>query len=234
MMKEFTLASFNIGAASKMYNRYDERDLSAIADFIKDCKADIVACQEVDLGCERSHKVDMPAYLSDKAGYPYYHFIEIRPFQGGLYGTLILSKFKITDSKTIHYKVKVAKQGTSCGYVTVNIGNKPVTVFNTHLSCESDEGNADTMACLNDELSAFIADHGDVLCCGDFNTSPAVVAAGIPFVSLGNKDLYTYADRSIDNVLYTDGFEITDVRTADATTDMISDHNMLICKVIIK
>ena len=233
-MTSFTLASFNIGAASKMYNRYDERDLSAIADFIKDCGADMVACQEVDLGCERSQKVDMPRYLSERAGYPYYHFIEIRPFQGGLYGTLILSKFEISDSKTIHYKVKVAKQGTSCGYVTVKIGGKSVTVFNTHLSCESDEGNADTMACLNDELSAFIADHKDVLCCGDFNTSSAAVAAGIPFVHLANKDLYTYADRSIDNVLYTNGFEISDVKTLDATTELISDHNMLICKVKIK
>ncbi len=233
-MTKFTLASFNIGAALKMYNRYDERDLSAIAGFIKNCGADIVACQEVDLGCERSQKVDMPAYLSENAGYPYYHFIEIRPFQGGLYGTLILSKFEIKESKTIHYKVKVAKQGTSCGYATVDIGGKAVTVFNTHLSCESDEGNADTMRCLSDELSAFIAEHGDVLCCGDFNTSPAAVSAGIPFLSFANKDLYTYADRSIDNVLYTDGFEITDVKTLDATTELISDHNMLICKVTVK
>ena len=233
-MKEFTLASFNIGAASKMFGRYDIKDLSEIAEFIKNCGADIVACQEVDLCCRRSDFTDMPAYLSERAGYPYYHFIEIRPFQDGKYGTLILSKFEITERKTINYKVKVAKQGTSCGYVTVNVGGKPVTVFNTHLSCESDEGNADTMACLNDELSAFIAGHGDVLCCGDFNTSPAAVAAGIPFLSLANKDLYTYADRSIDNVLYTGGFEITDVRTLDATTYPVSDHNMLICKVKIK
>ena len=233
-MKEFTLASFNIGAASKMFNRYDIKDLSAIAEFIKNCGADIVACQEVDLCCSRSEYTDMPAYLSEHAGYPYYYFIEIRPFQDGKYGTLILSKFEITESKTIHYKVKVAKQGTSCGYVTVNIDDTPVTVFNTHLSCESDEGNADTMACLNDELSAFIAENGGVLCCGDFNTSPAAVSAGIPFLSLANKDLYTYADRSIDNVLYTGDYEIYGVKTLDATTELISDHNMLICKVRIK
>lgn len=233
-MKEFTLASFNIGAASKMFCRYDIKDLEAIAGFIKNCGADIVACQEVDRGCSRSAGIDMPAYLSENGGYPYYHFIVIRPFQGGEYGTLILSKYKITESKTINYKVKVAKQGTSCGYITVDMDGTPVTVFNTHLSCESEEGNRDTMNCLNDELSEFYSSRGDLLCCGDFNTSPENVSAGISRLGLANKDLHTYADVSIDNVLYTPGFEVSDVRIMDATTDLISDHNMLLCKVTVK
>ena len=230
-MKEFVLASFNIGAAGKMYNGYDERDLSAIADFIGDCGADVVAMQEVDIGCRRSKGVDMVSYVSEKAGYPYTHFITIRPFQYGLYGTAIISKHPIVDKKTINYKVKVAKQGTSCGYAVIDLGGDTVTVFNTHLSCESDEGNLDTMSCLNDELKQYYGEHGGFLCCGDFNTSPAVVSSHITWVSHANKDLYTYADRSIDNVLYTKEFEVYDVHTLDATTDMISDHNMLICKV---
>ena len=47
-MKTFSLASFNIGASAKMYGRYDETDLFAIADLIKHCGADVVALQEVD------------------------------------------------------------------------------------------------------------------------------------------------------------------------------------------
>ena len=230
-MKKFTLASFNIGAASKMFNKYDPRDLDAITAFIKDCGADIVALQEVDCGCDRSDHVDMASYISKNAGYKYYHFITIRPFQNGLYGTAILSRFPITDKKTINYKVKVAKQGTSCGYITADIDGEPVTVFNTHLSCESDAGNFDTMNCLDFELREFYSEHGRFLCCGDFNTSPSVVSENIKWVKLANKDLHTYADRSIDNVLYTKGFEISDMRTKDATTDMISDHNMLLCTV---
>ena len=232
-MKKFVLASFNIGAASKMYNKYDPHDLYAIAGFIKECGADIVALQEVDCGCDRSAGVDMAAYISDNADYPFYHFITIRPFQNGLYGTAILSKYPITDKKTINYKVKIAKQGTSCGYITVDLDGAPVTVFNTHLSCESDSANIDTVNCLDFELREFYSERGGFLCCGDFNTSPVVVSDNIRWLNYANKDLYTYADRSIDNVLYTKHFEISDVRTKDATTDMISDHNMLLCTVTV-
>ena len=230
-MMNFTLASFNIGAASKMYNRYDPRDIEMIAGFIKDCGGDIVALQEVDCGCDRSAGVDMAEYISAKAGYPYYHFITIRPFQNGLYGTAILSKFPIVDKKTINYKVKIAKQGTSCGYITADIDGKRITVFNTHLSCESEAANLDTMSCLDSELREFYSANGGLLCCGDFNTSSSVISDNIKWLKYANKDLYTYADRSIDNILYTGGFEISDVRTKDATTDMISDHNMLLCTV---
>lgn len=232
-MNKFTLASFNIGAASKMYNRYDERDLYAIAGFIKDCGCDVVALQEVDRGCDRSDGVDMVSYISEKAHYPFYHFITIRPFQNGLYGTAILSRFPISGSKTINYKTKIAKQGTSCGYITFDFDKTSVTVFNTHLSCESEAGNLDTMSCLDQELREFYCYHGGFLCCGDFNTSPSVVSDNIRWVSLANKDLYTYADRSIDNVLYTKGFEVSGVKTLDATTGLISDHNMLLCTVTV-
>ncbi len=230
-MKEFVLASFNIGAAGKMYNGYDERDLSAIAEFIKNCGADVVALQEVDKGCRRSRGVDMTSYISERAGYPYTHFITIRPFQDGLYGTAIISKYPIKDKKTIDYKVKAAKQGTSCGYAALDIDGASVTVFNTHLSCESDEGNLDTMSCLDHELREYYAYNGGFLCCGDFNTSPKNVSDHIRWLSPANRDLYTYADRSIDNVLYTKDFSVTDVHTLDATTELISDHNMLICRV---
>ena len=232
-MKKFTLASFNIGAASKMYNKYDKRDLEAIAGFIKDCGADIVAMQEVDCGCDRSAGIDMAAYISEHALYAYYHFITIRPFQNGLYGTAILSKYPITDKKTINYKVKIAKQGTSCGYITFDFDGGCVTVFNTHLSCESDAANLDTMSCLDYELREYYSERGGFLCCGDFNTSPAVISENIKWLRLANKDLYTYADRSIDNVLYTKNFEISEVRTKDATTNLISDHNMLLCTVTV-
>lgn len=230
-MKTFTLASFNIGASSKMFGRYDEADLFAVADLIKKCGADVIALQEVDRGCRRSDGVDMAAVIARRAGYRRRHFIAIRPFQGGTYGTAILSRFPILGRKTINYKVKVAKQGTSCGYVTLDVEGTPVTVFNTHLSCESDEANLDTMRCLDGVLRGF---GGDFLCCGDFNTSPAAVGANVHGVRLANASLCTYADRSIDNILYTEGFSVSDVRTVDAVTDMISDHNVLICRVTAK
>lgn len=214
-----------------MYRGYDIRDLNAIAEFIRECGADIVALQEVDCGCDRSEGVDMPSFISEKAGYPYYYFITIRPFQNGLYGTAIMSRFPITDSKIINYRVSVATQGTSCGYITVDIEGLPVTVFNTHLSCESDKANLETMNCLDFELREFYSKNGGFLCCGDFNTSPSVITENIKWLKTANKDLHTYETKSIDNVLYTASYEVKDVKTLDATSGLISDHNMLICTV---
>ena len=230
-MKKFTLASFNIGACSKMFGRYDEKDLFAVADLIRSVGADVIALQEVDRGCARSGGVDMAAVIAHRAGYRYRHFITIRPFQGGRYGTAILSRFPILKRKTINYKVEVAKQGTSCGYVVLDVDGVAVTVFNTHLSCESEAANLDTMRCLDGILSSY---GRPFLCCGDFNTSPAVVSAHVGGVRLANKDLHTYADVSIDNVLYTKGISVSDVHTVDATTVPVSDHNVLVCKVSVK
>lgn len=230
-MKTFRLASFNIGASAKMYGRYDETDLFAIADLIKRCGADVVALQEVDRGCARSGGVDMASVIARRAGYRFRHFITIRPFQGGKYGTAILSRFPVTGRKTINYDVRIAKQGTSCGYVTLDTGDGEVTVFNTHLSCESEEANLETMRCLDGILSGY---GGELLCCGDFNTLPDVVAGHMHGVRLANTSFCTYEDRGIDNILYTGGFEVTDVSTVDATSEKISDHNMLICTVTVK
>lgn len=230
-MKEFTLASFNIGSCSKMYNGYDERDLRAVARAIGDSGADIIGCQEVDFGCRRSKGVDMPKYFSENAGYPYYHFIKIRDFQGGEYGTLLLSKFPIVERATINYKVDVATQGTSCGYIVADIGGQRVTVFNTHLSIESEAGNLDTLRCLNDELTAYKASRGGFLCTGDYNTQSDVVLSHVKGVRAANKDLKTYADVSIDNVLYTEEFTVTDVRTVETTRNWVSDHNMLLMTI---
>ena len=47
-----------------------------------------------------------------------------------------------------------------------------------------------------------------------------------------NQGLYTYADRSIDNVLYL-GYDVQNVHTVDTTTSRVTDHNMLICDVVL-
>ena len=200
-MNSITRASFNIGACSKMFGRYDEKDLYAVAGVIKKAGADVIALQEVDRGCSRSLGVDMAALIGRAAGYRYRHFIAIRPFQGGTYGTAILSRYPIIKRKTINYNVKVAKQGTSCGYAVINVNGSPLTAY-----------------------------PGAFCCCGDFNTSPSVIAAHVSGVTLANRDLHTYADVCIDNVLCR-GVSARSVRTVDATTELISDHNMLMCEI---
>ena len=232
-MKSFRLVSYNICSSHFLHGHYTKENLEALAATLTDPTFGVVCLQEVDRGAARSEGVDMTAELARTANYPYTHFIKIRDFQGGEYGTAILSRYPIIEAQTLNFAVRIAKQGTSCGYVVLDVDGERVTVFNTHLSIESDEANTDTMLCLGDILADYTDKNGArILCCGDFNTNPPKLAEYLPRFDRANAGLYTYADRSIDNVLYL-GYAVENVHTVDTTTSRVTDHNMLVCDVII-
>ena len=230
--KSFTLASLNICSAHFVLGKYTWDNLSMLAEKIRQSGAEVVALQEVDKGAMRSEGIDMTALLSEMSGLEYFYFIKIRDFQGGEYGTAIISKFPTVESGTYNYPVKIATQGTSCGYVILDVEGEHVTLFNTHLSVENEKANTETMMCLGDILSEYLKKNPDgLLCCGDFNTNPGKIARFIPWINIANRDLHTYADRSIDNILYAGRYNVCDVRVFDTTSDSATDHNMLIGKV---
>ena len=232
-MKSFKLASYNICSSHFLHGKYTKENLQLLAESIAAVHADAICLQEVDKCAARSEGVDMTAELSRMSGYAYSYFIKIRDFQGGEYGTAILSRYPIIDAQTLNFAVKIAKQGTSCGHVILDVEGERVTLFNTHLSVESEEANTDTMLCLGDILSDYAEKNGArLLCCGDFNTNPPKLAEYLPRFSRANADLLTYADRSIDNVLYL-GYQVENVHTIDTTTSRVTDHNMLVCEVIL-
>lgn len=233
-MSTFTLASFNICSAHFREGHYTEDNLIRLADCIRQCRADVICLQEVDCGAARSERVDMPAKLSEMTDLKYHYFIKIRDFQGGEYGTAILTRYPIVASATIHYPVQIATQGTSCGYAVLDIDGTPVTIYNTHLSIENEESNTETLTCLGAVLKEHVdAGRGAFLCCGDFNTSPQKVASYIPWVSLAHNGLTTYADRSIDHILYVSPISVANTRTMDTQVDGVTDHNMVLTDVTV-
>ncbi|MBQ9780989.1 MAG: endonuclease/exonuclease/phosphatase family protein [Clostridia bacterium] len=230
-MPTFTLASFNICSAHFKEGAYTEENLRLVAEKITESRADVIALQEVDQGVARSKGVDMPARLSELTGISHHYFIKIRDFQGGQYGTAILSKYPITAAETLNFPVKIATQGTSCGYCVLDVDGIPVTVFNTHLSIENEEANTECISCLGDILKHHADTKGAFLCCGDFNTSPEKVKTYIPWVTLAHNGLHTYADRSIDHVLYVAPIKTSNTRTMDTQYDGTTDHHMVITEV---
>ena len=232
-MPSFTLASFNICSAHFREGHYTEENLARLADCIHQSGADVVCLQEVDRGAARSDRVDMTARLADLTQLKHHYFIKIRDFQGGEYGTAILSRYPIIQNKTINYPVTVATQGTSCGYVVLDVAGVSVTVYNTHLSVENEESNTETLCCLGEVLSSARGLGGRFLCCGDFNTNPQKVARFIPWVSLAHNGLVTYADRSIDHILYYGSLSVSNARTLNTQKDKVTDHNMVLCEVTV-
>ena len=230
-MPTFTLASFNICSAHFREGRYTEENLKRLAECVEESCADVVCLQEVDRGAARSERVDMPAYLSEHTELKHHYFIKIRDFQGGEYGTAILSRYPITESRTLNYPVHVATQGTSCGYVTLDVEGSGITVFNTHLSVENEESNTETLCCLADILSQYKQERGSLICCGDFNTSPRKVSRYIPWIKLAHEGLYTYAERSIDHILYIGDVTVSNTRLFDTQSDRATDHHMVLTEV---
>lgn len=232
-MHTFTLASFNICSAHFRDGRYTEENLLLIANHIVLSQADVVCLQEVDRGATRSDRMDMPAFLAEKTQLKHHYFIKIRDFQGGEYGTAILSRYPMMETRTVNYPVQIATQGTSCGYARLDIEGTAVTVFNTHLSVENEESNTETLCCLADILAQYYEESGSFLCCGDYNTSPQKVSRYIPWVKLAHTGLPTYADRSIDHILYAGGMQTANTRTMDTQSDGATDHNMVLTEVTI-
>ena len=101
-MATFTLASFNICSAHFREGVYSDENLQLLADRIRESGADVVCLQEVDRGAARSNRVDMPVRLAEMSRLRHHYFIKIRDFQGGEYGTAILSRFPIIESATIN------------------------------------------------------------------------------------------------------------------------------------
>lgn len=235
-MKSFTLGSFNICSAHFREGHYTDQNLSMLADKIRESGVDVCALQEVDRGAARSSGVDMPERLSAMTDLHHHYFIKIRDFQGGEYGTAILSRFPIIAAETRNFDVKIAKQGTSCGYAVLDVDGTPVTVWNTHLSVESEDANTDTLTCLSSILRDFLADHPEgFLCCGDFNTVPSKVAAYIPFVRLSHDGLITYSDKaSIDHILSAGKCRTSSPRIFDTQYDGTTDHHLLICDITVE
>lgn len=74
----------------------DEVDLERIAEVINEARPDLVAVQEVDVGVNRSGRIDEAAILAELTGM-HVRFGKARDFGGGDYGQAILSKRPIED-----------------------------------------------------------------------------------------------------------------------------------------
>lgn len=227
-MKHINVATYNI-----CHGRYAELDWSRIASVIREAGADIVGFQEIDMFTNRVGGLDTVAALTAATGLPHALFAPAMDYDGGQYGTAILSRYPITDSKTLNYPVTVATQGTSCGYAVLDVEGMSVTVFNTHLSVENEESNTETLCCLGDILATLRREGKSFLCCGDFNTSPKKVSRFIPWVSLAHNGLTTYADRSIDHILYFGQITVANTRTLNTQKDKVTDHNMVLTEVTV-
>ena len=151
-------------------------DLDRIAKLIVDAKADIVGLQEVDRGCERTQKRDLPAELAKLTGMTV-QFDKNIPNQGGEYGNAVLTKFPIKRAKNTHLKSFANGEQRGVQQLVLDIRGREVLFMNTHLDARREPVEREHSAV---ELQQIVAAAGKmpIILVGDFNaipTAPSIV-----------------------------------------------------------
>ena len=131
-MKHINVATYNI-----CHGRYVDLDWSRIASVIRMAGADIVGFQEIDMGTNRIGGLDTVAALTAATGLTHALFVPAMDYDGGQYGTAILSRYPIVDSGILPLP-SASYEPRALGWVTVETEDgHPLTLLNTHLSYES-------------------------------------------------------------------------------------------------
>ncbi len=218
MPKTIRIGSYNIKHAADA-----KLNLKTIAKVITDANLDIVGVQEVDLRTTRSNGIDQPRMLADAANMPYYVFVRGIDYQGGQYGTLILSKYPIVSSEVIPLE-SWDKEARSLGHAVIDIDGRQIDFFNTHLSFEDRTLRQQQFFEVSEKTDLC----KDFILTGDFNTADfsEFTILGGNLINNATRKYPTFPGSmsSIDNIVYSDSFKEI---ASGTVTQSYSDHYML-------
>lgn len=166
----FKVLSYNIHHANPP-SETGKIDLEAIAKVINESGADLVGLQEVDVHTIRSGKSSNQAEELGEMTGRHVFFSKGIDFQGGEYGTAILSKYPILESE--RYELPnlegLNAESRTLAVVTVEVEGKPVKFANTHLDYTNAENNLLQVTRI---LEIFDGEKLPVIMVGDFNALP--------------------------------------------------------------
>ena len=215
---KLTIASYNI-----MHGALSNYDMKTLTESIVSCHADIIGVQEVDVHAKRSGNRDIATMMAQELGY-YVKFARALDFQGGMYGTAVLSRYPIEHFAC--YPLESGKyEQRSVGGAQICIGEERVHFWNTHLSFENKEQRQAQLL----QLKSLLPHDAPWVLTGDFNTADFDELRVLGNVSMVN-DLdrvhKTFRDSGspIDNIVYTAPWRVLDSGIVDNDH---SDHNLL-------
>ena len=220
------IASYNIAGGS-----YD-KELSAIAEDIVNCGADIVGLQEVDMFADRSGNIDQLDIIAKKAGFEYKLFVKAINIKGGEYGTSIISKYPIVESKILPLKSfeggprKI--EDRSVGATVIDVLGEKINFLNTHLSFEFD----DAIIYHFDQVAEILEKYDSYIITADYNTNNFSLFDKFhdsKIVNGSEKEIFSFpwsetTGSGIDNIVMSKEWSWKD---ADLGPRNHSDHRML-------
>lgn len=210
--------------------------ITKIAAHIKQHAPDIVLLQEITatpkLPEEQNVKKDLvdtdqAELIAKKAGYRYHRFAPTIINETYMYGIGILSKYPI--SKVVITQYKNSGEPRINLFCEVKMPFGKIGVGNTHFPHTSDAVRAKPYKV----LGAFLAKrtHKPVIQGGDFNTFEYLPSEKFPGFEAAATNLKTCGNRRLDNILFTDKFELNYCYKTDARAAKISDHDMVVASL---
>ena len=176
-----------------------DHDFSLIAQDISALSLDIVGLQEVDVGTRRAQNKDTVRSLAELCGYEYYKFAKAMDFNGGEYGTAILSKYPILSFEVTQLADGDGCEPRSIGHAVIEVSGQRIDYYNTHLAFESKTVRQAQYA----QIKTMLAGSENFILSGDFNCDTTSELYSLGDVQLLNRGSYMTggAGYLIDNVV---------------------------------
>jgi endonuclease/exonuclease/phosphatase family metal-dependent hydrolase len=166
------VSNWDGGTAVERTTRLDQ-----ISELLRKIDADVVVLNEVDFDSSWSHSVNQAEYLANRSDYPYR--VEQRNLDVRLllwkwrFGNAILSRYPITNARTIDYPSYATwetvlagkKRGSICD---IQIGERTVRVVGAHLSPRSESVRVESSLMVSNIAAKSSA---PVIVAGDFNST---------------------------------------------------------------
>ena len=229
-MKHITIATYNIRHGADVHY-----DWSRLADQITRAGADIVGIQEVDMYTNRVGGRDSLSGLANATGLTNALFVPAMNYDGGQYGTAILSRFPLDRAE--YYPLDAANyEPRAFGYVRVTLEDgSPFCFLNTHFTYESVEQQSIQFSQIANWMEQQIEKTIPTVLTGDFNTEDFTAFAPITVkgYAMVNNPEHTYKTfrsppMAIDQILYR-ASRLAPVEQGMIDSDC-SDHNLLWCR----
>ncbi|CAL1516909.1 endonuclease/exonuclease/phosphatase family protein [Chitinophaga sp. MM2321] len=167
-MQKIKVLTYNIHHGENMKG---ELDLQGIANVILATNPDLVALQEVDSVTQRTKKSDQLKELAALTGM-YTYFAKAMDFDGGGYGTGILSRFPISSGITLPLPTSKGIEPRAAGIIMVKLPGDSLMQFATaHLDAE--EHATDRITEAGTLVEYFRQTQTPTILAGDFNAIPS-------------------------------------------------------------
>lgn len=204
--KKLKIGSYNIANGREI-----NWDFKVLADDIVENDLDIVGIQEVDQFCNRSKKSDTMALLKEYTGMQYYAFFKCIDYDGGEYGTAILSKYPILETKEVELNDGSLVERRLLTYAKIDVEGTVINFFNTHLTIASDPIRADEFKIVSDNVK----NKENCILVGDFNVDgyeEFEILKPLSYINTPETGYITHpeGDRKIDNICYSSEFSLVE------------------------